>query len=525
MRWGGFSTLSLRLFATLAAVLLVAALWAFVHRHFGPEAGAVAVLVGALNTYVVFYGKYGTSLAATLLLCVVGALATGHLVRAEAPAWWTGPIAGLALFFATLHYSPGRLVVLVLVFSLVPPLVVAFRRRLWRSLAAFAGLAAVLSGVVVAQFALGGQRFFLHARGEQLFAMLKQPDYIRDYLAGEVPAFDAFKKWAVRTGLLTGGPNAAQRNPERRLTLDQVSSADRFEVAFKVFAATVPQLERFLSPFELIECSDQRIFDDPPPIKPYFAPFAVFTLLGAALSLRRFREWRHAVLLAWFGVSVAPVLLTTRLDAHRIVVSAVPLIVWTALGVVEVSGAIGRLGVSRRVRAGLGWVLAALLLVGTGSVVLRQEVDGGEQRQVLAAARRLPGPVVVGALIDHRQRAWIELGLLERTRRNRDADGQMLDEELREDLAHPEESWPTDLLDRVQSVCAHSTLILAPEDAYRTAVDRLRLRGLRASELREGDFSMWLIPQQVAAGAGAAAPSARSRRSDAPTAQRSRSGA
>jgi 4-amino-4-deoxy-L-arabinose transferase-like glycosyltransferase len=506
MRWGGFSTLSLRVFATFAAVLLVAALWAFVHRHFGPEAGAVAALVGALNTYVVFYGKYGTSLAATLLLCVVAALATGRLVRAEAPAWWIGPIAGLALFLATLHYSPGRLVVLVLVLSLVPSLVVAFRRRLWRSLAAFAGLGVVISGVVVAQFALGGQRFFLHARGEQLFTMLKQPDYIRDYLVREVPAFDAFKAWAVRIGLLTGGPNAAQRNPERQLTLDRVSNADRFEVAFKVVAVTVPQLNRFLSPFELIECSDQRIFDDPPPIKPYFAPFAVFTLLGAALSLRRFREWRHAVLLAWFGVGVAPVLLTNRLDAHRIVVSVVPLIVWTALGVVEAGGAIGRLGVSRRVRAGLGWALAALLLVGTGSVVLRQEVDGGEQHRVLAAARGVPGPVVVGALIDHRQRAWIELGLLERTRRDRGAEGHMLDAELREDLAHPEESWPNDLLDRVQSVCANSTLILAPEDAYRTAVDRLRSRGLQARELREGELSMWLIPRQTIGAAPPIAP-------------------
>jgi hypothetical protein len=118
----------------------------------------------------------------------------------------------------------------------------------------------------------------------------------------------------------------------------------------------------------------------------------------------------------------------------------------------------------------------------------------------------VPGPVVVGALIDHRQRAWIELGLLERTRRDRGAEGHMLDAELREDLAHPEESWPNDLLDRVQSVCANSTLILAPEDAYRTAVDRLRSRGLQARELREGELSMWLIPRQTIGAAPPIAP-------------------
>lgn len=497
MRWAGFSTLSLRIFATLAALLFVAAMWEFTRRHFGPAVGAVAALVTALNTYVVFYGKYGTSLAATLLLCVAATLAVGALVRAEAPPWWIGPVTGLVLFLATLHYSPGRLVVVVLLLSLVPPALVASRYRLWRALAAFAGLGVVIAGVVVAQCTLGGQRLFLHARGEQLFTMLQQPDYVRDYLTRDVPAFNVAKAWAVAIGLVPDAPNAAQRNSDRQLRLDQISTADRFEVAFKVLAVTLPQLDRFLSPFELIESSEQRIFDDPPPIKPYFAPFAAFTLLGVALSIRRFWEWKHAVLLAWFAITVVPALLTTRLDAHRIVLSVVPLIAWTALGVVETGRAMGRLGVSERSRTALGWTLAALLLIGTGSVVLRQEVDKGEQRSVLAAAGRVPGPVVVGALIDHRQRAWIELGLLERTRRGRAAEGRMLDAGLREDLAHPEESWPSDLLDRVQSVCVHASLILAPDEVYRTAVDRLRSRGLQARALREGDLSMWLIPRQV----------------------------
>jgi hypothetical protein len=497
MRWAGFSTLSLRIFATLAALLFAAAMWEFARRHFGPAVGAVAAVVTALNTYTVFYGKYGTSLAATLLLCVAGALVTGHLIRSEAPAWWHGPVAGLVLFLATLHYTTGRLVVVVLLLSLAPRLLVACRRRLWRSLAAFAGLGAVIAGVMVAQCALGGQRFFLHARGEQLFTMLKQPDYIRDYLAHEVPPFNAVKGWAVRIGLVRDAPNALQRSPDGHVRLDKVSAVDRFEVAFKVLAVTVPQANRFFSPFELIDSTEQRIFDDPPPIKPYFAPFAALTLLGLALSIRRFWEWKHAVLLAWFAITVVPVLLTTRFDAHRIVLSVVPLIAWTALGVVECGRATARLGVPERVRAVLGWTLAALLLIGTGSVVLRQEVDGGEQRRVLAAAGRVPGPLVVGALIDHRQRAWIELGLLERTRRDRAVEGHMLDAGLREDLAHPEESWPSDLLDGVQLVCSHAGLILAPAEPYRAAAGRLVERGFRVNTLREGDLSMWFIPEQL----------------------------
>lgn len=507
MRWLGFSTLSLRICAVMAGLLFVAAMWAFARRHFGYAFAGVAALVTALSTYMLFYGKYGTSLAATLLLCTVAAVAAGALARAEAPAWWLGPLAGLAFFLATLHYSTGRLVVVVLLLSLIPSLLRALRRRLWRLLLTFAGLVVVIAAVVVAQFALGGQSSFFHARGEQLLTMLEQPDYVREFLTRDVPAFTAVKTWAVRHRFLRDLPNAALRGPNGRVSTDQLTLADKFEVAFKVLAVTVPQCNLLLSPFEMIEASEQLIFDDPPSIKPYFAPLAAFTLLGLAISVRTFWKWEHAVLLGWFGITVLPVLFTTRLDAHRILLSAVPLIVWTAAGAVEAGRAMGRLGVSIRVRAALGWALAALLLVGTGSVVLRQEVDGGEQRRVLAVVDRLSGPVVVGALIDHRQRAWIELGLLERNRRDREAEGHMLDANLREDLAHPADTWPVDLLDRAQAVCARATLILAPADAYRTAADRLRERGLRLNETHQGDLSMWLIPQQAVSRSAAAAAS------------------
>jgi hypothetical protein len=489
----GFSTLSLRLFATLAAFLLVIALWAFACRHYGPAVGAATAFVASLNTYVIFYGRYGTSLAATLLTCVVAALAVGELTRVERAAWWHGPVAGLALFIATLHYSPGRLVVIVLLVSLVPTLLTAWRRRLWRSLAAFAGLAAVTAAVVLTQRALGAQHFFLHARGEQLFTIMSEADYVRDYLVRDVPAFDAFKRWASGVGLMRDVPNAVQRNGGRRVSPSQLSSADRFEVVFKVLAETLPQCNRLMSPFELTDAAEQSIFDDPPPIKPYFAPLVAFTLLGLASSLRRPWKWRHAVLLTWSAMTVIPVLLTTRLDAHRIFLLAVPLCVWTALGVVEVGRALGRLDVRKPMRSALAWSLTALLLIGTGSIMLRQETDGGEQRRVLAAVDRLPGRVVVGALIDHRQRAFIELGLLERTRRDPSAKGRLLDADLREAPTEGNGSLSSAFLDRFRVLCRDASLILAPAAPYRVAAGQLQALGLNVTELREADLSMWLI--------------------------------
>jgi hypothetical protein len=489
----GFSTLSLRLFATIAAFLLVIALWAFASRHHGPAAGAVTAVVASLNTYVIFYGKYGTSLAATMLTCVLAALAVGELTRIETAVWWHGLVAGAALFLATLHYSPGRLVVIVLLASLVPTVVTAWRRRVWRSLAAFAGLAAVIAAVGVGERAVDAQHAFLHARGEQLFTIISEADYVRDYLARDVPAFDAFKHWAAGIGLMRDVPNAVRRNGGQRVPTSQLSSADRFEVVFKVLAETLPQCNRLLSPFELTDASEQSIFDDPPSIKPYFAPLVAFTLLGFASSLRRLWTWRHAVLLAWSGMTVVSVLLTTRLDAHRIFLIAIPLCIWTALGIVEVGRALGRLGVGRRPRSALGWSLAALLLVGTGSVVLRQDTDAGEQQRILAAVHRLPGRVVVGALIDHRQRAVIELGLLERTRHDPSAQGRLLAPDLREAPTEGDGSLSPGFLERFRALCRDASVILAPSDRYRVAAGQLQALGLSVTELHEGNLAMWLI--------------------------------
>ncbi len=503
----GFSTLSLRLFAALWALLLVPALWLFARRHFGPTAAAVTALVASANTYVIFYGKYGTSLSATVLACVVAALAVGELAAPGGAAWWRGLVAGVALYVATLGYSPGRLVVIALLASLVPSAVRAWRDRRRSALAAFAVLAAVAIGVTSAQYAAGGQRTFLHARGEQLFTILAETDYVRDYLTQDSAAFDAFARWAKGAGLTRLVPTAAELATVPREGPFQPSPAQRFEVAFKVLAETLPQCYRLLSPFSMASPGSQSIFEDPPAIKAYFAPFAALTLLGFVVSLRRARQWGHAVLLAWFAITVLPVLLTTRCDAHRTVLLAVPLCVWTAIGTGEAGRALARLGVRPAPRVALGASLGVLLLIGTGAVVLRRHTDDGIQRRLLDAVGRLPGPVVVGALIDVRQRTWIELGLLERTRRDRAAEGRMLDPGLREELARPEGSWPPELLDRTSEVCAHAALVLAPAGSYRTAVNRLEGRGLRARELRLPELSAWLVPRQEIPPAAGAAPS------------------
>ena len=488
----GFSTLSLRLFAALWALLLVPALWVFARRHFGPAAAAVTALVASANTYVVFYGKYGTSLSATVLACVVAAIAVGELVAPGGAVWWRGLVAGAALYLATLGYSPGRLVVIALLASLVPAVVRA-RRGHRQALAAIAALAVVATAVVAAERAAGGQHTFLHARGEQLFTILAEPDYVRDYLTHDSAAFNAFARWARNAGLTRLLPTAQELAAVPREGPFQPSPAQRFEVAFKVLVETLPQCYRLLSPLTMASPGHQSIFDDPPAIKAYFAPLAAFTLLGFVVSLRRARQWGHAVLLAWFVVTVFPVLLTTRFDAHRTVLLAVPLCAWTALGAVETGRALTRLGVQRAARSALGVSLGTLLLFGTWSIVVRQDTDDGVETKLLDIVADVPGPVVVGALIDVRQRTWIELGLLERTHCGRAAEGRMLDGTLREELARPESSWPQDLLDRTAEVCAHATLVLAPADSYRAAVDRLEGRGLRTRELRRPGLALWLV--------------------------------
>jgi hypothetical protein len=488
----GFSPFTLRACAALAALLLVAALWLFASRHYGAAVAAGVAVLAALNPYVIFYGKYGTSLAATLLACALAALAVGELGRRGGVAWWHGLVAALALYVATTNYSPARLVVIVLLASAAPWAATAWREHRRRALAAFATLGVAAAAVVAAQGAVGAAHLFLHARGEQIFTILGERDYVREYLARESPAYDAFERWAGRLGLLHTAAEAQGAGPDRPAG-DRITTAQRVEVTFKVLAETLPECNRLLSPFEPVESNGAPIFEDPPPIKPYFAPLAAFTLLGFAISLRRLTRWCNAVMLAWFTMTVVPVLLTTRLDAHRTFLVAVPLCFWTAQGVVEAGAVLRTLGVGRWTRTGLGVALAAVVLWGTGSIVLRRDSDSGIDRRVLAEVERIPGPLAVGALIDHRERAWLELALLERTRRNRSAEARLLPADLREVPARERGLLSPELLERFRSLSAATTVILAPADPYRAAAGQMRAAGLRVDEVRDQGVPMWVI--------------------------------
>jgi len=114
-----------------------------------------------------------------------------------------------------------------------------------------------------------------------------------------------------------------------------------------MLGTTVPQYTQLLAPLRQLPFSDGTTITHP---RLYFAPLVLFVVWGCLNSLTRLSSWRHLSLLAWFGGSSVAVLLTTRADAHRLMLLTVPLTLWAALGLREAVHVLRRAGVGRAVR-------------------------------------------------------------------------------------------------------------------------------------------------------------------------------
>src|SRR5262249_52047779 len=153
---------------------------------------------------------------------VMAVYCTWHFLEVRRSAWWMGGVAGVALFLATLQYSPARLVVLVLLGVALPGALWQWRRLDWRRGVGLLLLVLVGTGVGKLEKHFGRQSGFLYARGEQFFALVDTPQSIE-------PLFG--KK-------LLHEPRDA-----RQMTL-----ADKVELMRLILETTVPQYRALVTP-------------------------------------------------------------------------------------------------------------------------------------------------------------------------------------------------------------------------------------------------------------------------------------
>jgi len=456
----GFGVAQLRIVAALLAVAAVAVAF-LLARRFGSGVATATALALALSPPLLFYGRYGTSLSGTLLGVLLATWACWGFLAAPARQWWRGLVAALALIVATLGYSPGRLVVLALLAVTAAFTVARLRRDGLRRLGGLALLAAVLVGFWVYQAQWGAAESFVHARGEQIFNMMRQPGYLEEFL--HRPKSDEPQRLA--TWIDVASTLVAQRAPE----------------FLSVLGAPYGRQVRF----------DKVVLFDPPRLPLLIAPLLPFLLLGLATSLRGVRRPEHSTLLGWLLLGSLPLLLTTRVDAHRMALLVVPFALWTAFGLVGAVAVLDEARIGRWPRHALGVVLVGCAV--WLDVVAIFPVDRRSPVLAPAMIAELPGlrgEVVLAAIADRREIGLVDLALLERQRRDPGSRGRLLPDETVRALVDGVRADPQRIPELVAQVGA-GTLLMVPAKAFTATTGALRNAGLEVVELGPPGARFW----------------------------------
>lgn len=476
----GFSPWTLRCTAAVATLLSIAVSYALGRRFFGPLVAAAMAVSFGLNTCALFYGRYGSSPAGTVLAVLVALLATWLFLEREQSAWWRAPVCAAALYLATLQYSPGRIVVLILLAFIPIGLAFQWRQVGWRRMAGVAVIAFVALGVWRLESSFRRQGSFLEARGETFFALLKSPAYIK--------------------GLYGGGPVPPHIRPEA------LSVHNKLELLGRTLQITGPQYLKLMLPALAPPTHGAVIDIDPPPLQLYYGPFVVFISWGAAESLRRWRSWPRACLLLWVVLGTVPLLLTNRVDSHRLMLFVIPLSFLAALGVAEAARGMEQARVPRP----LQHVFAAALALGAlhnAVKLLNYEhlPQPFASRAIAAEVASVPGPVMVGVEGLQRELGWVYLSLLERTRQDPMRPGRLLEERIIHEIQPPEGEPSESNVRELQRLSTTATILLAPADNFRRVAAALESKGVRVTERGTPEFHLLRLDggAQVA-GVGAA---------------------
>jgi hypothetical protein len=229
---------------------------------------------------------------------------------------------------------------------------------------------------------------------------------------------------------------------------------------------------------------------DPPPLSMYYAPLVLFVLWGIAYSLRHLLDFRHLTLFALVVLPAGPLLLTNRVDSHRLMLVVVPITMWAALGIREAM---------RTLRAAAMPALlqhvVAIALIGSAvySAVHVLYMDPAQSKEppigtaLVAEIRSIPGPVMLGMEWDHREVAWVHMHMLDRMRQDPTWKATMMPEATLHGVSRERGGEPIELeLRNLRRMVDNATVILAPADHYRAAVSAMQSRGVRASERQAG---------------------------------------
>ncbi len=477
----GFSPWALRCAAAVAILLGVAVAYTVGRHFFGPVVGAATAVAFALNPCVLFYGRYGSSPAGTLLAVLLALLATWFFLEREQSALWRAAVCGAALYVATLQYSPARIIVLLLLAFIPVALACQWRQVGRRRLGGAAVIALIAVGAWRMESSFHRQGSFMQARGETFFDLVRNPEYIRG-LYGRDPV-----PLRIRPGAL--------------------STSAKIELLGRTLQITGPQYLKVMSPCPAPPARGAAIDMDPPPLQPYYGPFGVFILWGVADSLRRWRSWPRACLLLWVVLGTGPLLLTNRVDCHRIMLFVIPLSFLGALGICQATRVTERAAVPRP----LQHVLAAALALSAAYNAVQllnyeQPPQPAASRAIAAEVASVPGPLMVGVEGMQRDLGWAYLQLLERTRQDPRRGGTLVDEHIVHGVQRPVGDLPESYVRELHRLSTTSTILLAPADYFRQVAAALQRKGTVVVERGTPEFRILRLEGGAATTGGGAIP-------------------
>lgn len=288
--------------------LATALLLGLICRRFMSHAVGVTTLFAfGLNEVGLTFGRYGSSIAATLFSVSLALWCCARCVAQ--PTVWRVFLVLAALYLATLGYAPGRLITLLLL-GWTTVGILNHHGAAQRTRFLLTGI--LCSGVMVMLFTqhhFGRVNSFVSARGEQFLLMFESRMWPDEML----PLWEEFLK---------------EKRPPEFSDYVRLGSA-------LIQKTTGPQLLELASPFHQAKVSARLFYADPLHQDLYAPCLFPFLVLGILLSRKRCSRWWFWMLLSWVATATAPVLLTNRVDAYRTCMLLIPIAIYIALGISE----------------------------------------------------------------------------------------------------------------------------------------------------------------------------------------------
>jgi hypothetical protein len=465
----GFSPWSLRIFSVIFTLLSTFLFYIIGRRFYGPSIGILASMLFILNTNVLFYGRYGTSLAATVTVTLLAILTTWTLLDNKSVQLWRGLICAFILYIATLHYAPARLFVIFLLCQILIFAICNRNNMSGKKIIAIILIFVSLFSIVLIEKHFKRGFYYFNARGEQYFNFCKDAYYIRDYLGQDIA-------------------------PEK------MTFYNKIELFYAVLKRNIPKYLSFVSPVISIKTAGMDNTDildgDPPRLPLYYFPFFPFLIFGLCHSIMRIRNWKHAVPLAWLIIITLPILLTNRVDAHRTFLLTIPVTLFISFGFWEFWQILKKLAIPEIYIHVVALLLILTLIYHNGDNLFyknKKRLYPAQQNFILDEVNFIPRSVSVASLVDCRISGSLDLLMLEKARLYKGFTGNILEDRLRFGICDDHKEIDKSFISELEVLLDRSTLVLLPASRYVNISCKLKKLGYHVVLKENSYISLFIV--------------------------------